>query len=158
MPITTGKAILLGGLAVGVLDGLDATVFFGLAYGVSPLRVFQSVAAGLLGREASQKGGVPTFLLGLALHFAIATTIAAIYVLASRRATVLARRPVPFGLLYGAFAHLVMSYVVIPLSRATPGTFAMPIFLNGVLGHAFLVGLPAALAARAAYAPRPATA
>lgn len=152
MPLETGSAILLGGLAVGILDGLDAVIFFGLKFKATPIRVFQGVAAGLLGKEAA-KGGVPTFLLGLGLHFLIATIIAAIYVLASRRAPALARHAVPLGLLYGAFTHLVMSYVVVPLSAAPSGAFSLPVFLNGILGHAFLVGLPAALAARAA-APR----
>ena len=56
------RALVYGGAAVGVLDGLDAIVFWGLR-GASPIRVFQGVAAGLLGRD-SFAGGVPTFLLG----------------------------------------------------------------------------------------------
>ena len=66
--------ILYGGLAVGVLDGLFAFVFYGAMLGVKPLVIFQSVAAGLLGR-ASYGGGVPTFLLGLFMHFIVAFTI-----------------------------------------------------------------------------------
>ena len=40
------RAILLGGLIVGALDGLDAIIFFGLR-GVSTIRIFQAIAAGL---------------------------------------------------------------------------------------------------------------
>ena len=47
------RAILWGTLAVGTLDALDAIVFFGLR-GVTPLRIFQSIASGLLGRAAYQ--------------------------------------------------------------------------------------------------------
>ena len=68
-----GRAILFGTLAVGVLDLADALIFFGLR-GARPIRIFQSIAAGLLGR-ASFSGGVPTALLGVILHFFIAFLI-----------------------------------------------------------------------------------
>lgn len=70
--------IVYGGLIVGILDGLFAFVFYGMILGVKPLRIFQSVAAGLLGR-ASYEGGVATFSFGLLLHFVVATCIAAVY-------------------------------------------------------------------------------
>jgi hypothetical protein len=47
-------------------------------------------------------------------------------------------------------AYFVMSYIVIPLSAASQGPFSFPVFVNGILIHAFGVGLPAALFARAA--------
>ena len=43
--------IVYGGLAVGVLDFLDANLFFGLWYGAKPMRIWQGVASGLIGRE-----------------------------------------------------------------------------------------------------------
>ncbi|HYX71332.1 MAG TPA: hypothetical protein VE732_01055, partial [Nitrososphaera sp.] len=76
------NTILYGGLAVGILDGLFALIFYGLILGVQPMRIFQSVASGLLGR-ASFEGGVPTFLLGILLHFVVASCIAAVYYVAS---------------------------------------------------------------------------
>ena len=141
------ETILYGGLAVGVLDGLFALAFYGLVLGVPALRIFQSVAAGLLGR-ASFEGGTRTFLLGVLLHFCVATCIAAVYYAASLKLPVLLRRAVPCGLAYGLLAHLVMNYVVIPLSAATPGRFSLRTFLPAFIAHAFLVGLPVALAAR----------
>lgn len=139
--------ILYGGLIVGVLDGLFALLFYGLVLGVKPARVFQSVAAGLLGR-ASFEGGTRTFLLGVLLHFVVATCIAAIYYAASLKLPLLIRRPVVCGLAYGLLAHLGMNYVVIPLSAATPGPFSLRTFLPAFIAHAFLVGLPIALLAR----------
>ena len=139
--------ILYGGLVVGVLDGLFALVFYGLILGVKPLRIFQSVAAGLLGR-ASFEGGVKTFLLGVLLHFVVATCIAAVYYAASLMLPVLIRHAVVSGLIYGMIAYLVMNYVVIPLSAATPGRFSWHTFLPAFIAHAFLVGLPLALLAR----------
>ncbi len=89
------RAIALSALTVGVLDGLDAIVFFGLR-GVSPLRIFQAIAAGLLGRAAF-RGGLPTAVLGTMLHFSIALAIVAVYYLVSRRIAALTRRPLMWG-------------------------------------------------------------
>jgi uncharacterized membrane protein (GlpM family) len=150
--MTTRKALALGTLVVGTLDILDAFIFFGLR-GASPVRILQSIAAGLLGREAFQ-GGVGTALLGAALHFTIAFAIVGLYFLASRRAPVLIRHAIVFGLLYGIVAYFVMNYVVIPLSAANRGPFSLPVFVNGILIHMFGVGLPAALFARAAMEDR----
>ncbi|MET0400246.1 MAG: hypothetical protein ABW277_25880 [Longimicrobiaceae bacterium] len=58
--LTPGMAVLLGTLAVGVLDLLDPLVFFG-ARGVPPVRILHSIASGLLGRAAFA-GGLPTAL------------------------------------------------------------------------------------------------
>jgi hypothetical protein len=146
--LTPVSALLLGGLTVGVLDGLYAVVVWALR-GVSPLRVFQGVAAGLLGRP-SFEGGVPTFLLGLGLHFFIATVVVTVYLLASRRLAFLTRHPVVCGLAYGVAVHLVMGFVVIPLSAITRGPFQPLMFWSGLAAHAVFVGLPAAFVARAA--------
>ncbi|HEU0054890.1 MAG TPA: hypothetical protein VFQ39_17010, partial [Longimicrobium sp.] len=137
-------------LAVGVLDITDALVFFGLR-GAAPVRVLQSIAAGLLGREAFQ-GGVGTAALGLFLHFFIAFCIVVVFWLASRAIPALARQPFVYGPLYGVAVYLVMNQVVLPLSAVTPATGPkpLPVLINGVLIHILGVGLPAALAARAA--------
>jgi uncharacterized membrane protein YagU involved in acid resistance len=142
--------ILYGGLVVGILDGLFALIFYGLIRGAKPTRIFQSVAAGLLGRPAAHEGGTKTFLLGVLLHFVVATCIAAVFYLASRLLPVLIRHAVVSGLMYGMIAYLVMNYVVVPISaiRRSPGPIRLPIFLTEILGHAFLVGLPIALLAR----------
>ena len=46
------ETIVYGGLAVAILDGLFAFVFYGLILGAKPLRIFQSVAVGLLGADS----------------------------------------------------------------------------------------------------------
>jgi hypothetical protein len=140
------RTILLGGLVVGVLDILDAFIFFGIR-GVGPERILHSIAAGLLGREAAVAGGIPTALLGLLLHFVIATGIAATCYLASRWIPLLVRHPVFTGMLYGIAVFFVMQLVVVPLS-ATAGGGGLPsgaVLVNGLAIHALGVGLPAAL-------------
>jgi hypothetical protein len=145
------RPLILGALAVGTLDILDAFVFFGLRNGASPIRILQSISAGVLGRDAFQ-GGLGAAALGLLLHFFIATVIVVVYYVASGRLHALVRRPVVYGLLYGVAAYTVMNFVVVPLSAAGSGIRMppWPVALNGVLIHAFGVGLPSALAARAA--------
>jgi hypothetical protein len=144
------ETILYGGLVVGILDLLFAFIFYGLILGAPPLRIFQSVAAGLVGRTAAYEGGVKTFVLGILLHFVVAACIAAVFYSATRIFPALLRYAVVSGLIYGMIAYLGMNYVVVPLSaiRRSPGPKKLPIFLTEIIGHAFLVGLPLALLAR----------
>lgn len=150
--LTRAQALLFGTLTIGVLDALDAFVFFGLR-GVSPIRILQSIASGVLGRAAYQ-GGIQTALLGALLHFVIAFGIMATYYVTSRFVSVLARRPWLFGPLYGIAAYAVMNLVVVPLSAAVVGSGPTPpaVLANGLLIHMFGVGLPSALFTRAASA------
>jgi len=141
------RAIVAGGLIVGVLDALDALVAYKLAFGMTPVTIYQFVASGLLG-QAAYSGGAGTALLGLAIHFLIAFTAAALFVLGSERLPQLRRDAVGWGLAYGLVVFAVMSFGVIPLSRIPPSTPSLPLFLNGLVGHALLVGLPISLAAR----------
>jgi hypothetical protein len=146
------RLLLLGGFVVGALDALDAVVFFGLR-GVAPARIFQSIAAGLLGRQAFQ-GGPGVVALGVALHFLIALLIVITCYLMSGGLRILIDRPWICGPVFGLGAYGVMNYVVIPLSATRAGAFAWPVFLNGIGIHMAGIGVPSALFARAARAPR----
>jgi len=142
--------IPLGGLLIGIFDPLFAFIFYWLILGVPPLRIFQSVAAGVLGRPAAIAGGVRTFLLGILLHFVVATCIATVYFIATQFLPVLVRHAVISGLIYGVMAYFGMKYIVLPLSAiGQRGTLPrLPILLTELIGHALLVGLPVALLAR----------
>ncbi len=143
------SAILVGGSLVAVLDGLNAIVAYRLVLGLDPVQIYQFVASGMLGPSA-YSGGLPAALLGVAVHCAVSFSAAAAYVLASRRFRSLIERPLASGLLFGVGVFAFMNYVVIPLSQIEPGPFSLPLFLNGVIGHALFVGLPIAYAARRA--------
>ena len=98
--ITRARAsdtIPLGGLLIGLFDLIFAFTFYGLILGVPLLRIFQTVAAGVLGRPRSYAGGVRTFLLGIVLHFVVATCIATVYYLATLVLPVLIRHPIVSG-------------------------------------------------------------
>ena len=144
------STILYGGLVVGVLDLLLAFTLYGLILRVPPLRIFQSVAAGVIGRTAATEGGIRTFFLGILLHFIVATCIATVYYLASLLLPVLIRKAVLSGLIYGIIAYFGMKYVVVPLSAiGQSGRLPrLPILLTELVGHALLVGLPIALLTR----------
>ena len=142
--------MIAGGLVAGTFDITYACVFWGVKAGVSPERIFQSVAAGLLGR-ASFSGGARTAALGLFLHYFIATTMSVVYYLASRWWPGLYRRPLFFGPAYGALLYLTMNYVVLPLSRALPSSKNLLWIILSVFVHMFLIGTPIALFTRKAH-------
>jgi phage shock protein PspC (stress-responsive transcriptional regulator) len=143
-----GLAILCGTLVVGTLDALDAIIFFGVR-GATPVRIFQSIASGLIGRDAFQ-GDNRTAWLGVVLHYLIAFLIVLVFFLISRRVRFLIEHPIVSGLAYGIAVYFTMNHLVIPLSAAVQGPFSLPVFANGILIHIFGVGLPAALFARMA--------
>jgi hypothetical protein len=138
------QAIALGALVVGTIDAIDAVVFFGLR-GAVPLRIFQSIAAGAIGRDAARAGGWGTASLGLFFHYLVALGIVATYIVASRAIPVLARRPVVCGIVYGVGAYFFMNLVVIPLSAIGRQPFTTGPLVNGLLIHAFGIGLPTAM-------------
>jgi hypothetical protein len=150
--VSTRAALLFGTLTVGTLDILDAIVFFGVRNHVAPIRIFQSIAAGLLGRAAFS-GGVRTALLGALLHYFIAFSIVAVFLVLSRTIPLLRQRAVVSGILYGIGVYLFMNFVVLPLSNAGRGPFVLPVVINGVFIHVLGVGVPAALFARATRIP-----
>lgn len=140
------KVIAGAGLLVGTLDILEAIIFYGLR-GISPTRILQGIAFGLIGRAAFTQGS-RSAALGLLLHFVIATTWAAIYLLVSRRHP-LSRHPWIYGTLYGIIVYILMNYVVLPLSHVglRPLPPLLPLF-NGVGALIVCIGLPLAFIAR----------
>ena len=109
--------VVLGGAAAGALDIAYAIVFWWFRNRVPPVRILQSVAAGLLGRPA-YAGGLPTAILGLALHFLIALCAAAVFSLAAGSWPLLRRRPLASGAVYGLLVWVVARRG--PLSRFPP--------------------------------------
>lgn len=144
----TLPAIFWGGLVAGTLDIIAACVYLWIRANVSPVRVLQSVAAGLLG-PSSYTGDAKTAVLGLALHFLIATTAAALFYFASRKLRFMIEQPVTWGLVYGVLVYLFMNFVVLPLS-ALPQRGAPPLSSRviNLLIIMFCVGLPISLIVR----------
>jgi hypothetical protein len=140
------KVIAGATLLVGTLDICDAFIFYGLR-GVSPTRILQGIASGVLGRAAFGMGS-RSALLGLFFHFFIAFSATTVFLLASRRLP-LVGHPFLFGTLFGVALYCVMNYIVLPLSkiglRPTPPLIPL---LNGVAALVFCIGIPLAFIAR----------
>ena len=141
------QPIFWGGLIAGTLDITAAFLTAWFRSGVAPVRVLQFISSGLLGTEA-YAGGAKTAVLGLALHFLIATVATAVFYLASRSLLFLIERPIIMGLLYGVVVYLFMNYVVIPLSFIAQRPATMSGRIIGVLTIMFCVGLPIAVIVR----------
>jgi len=143
--LSPARAILYGTLVVGTLDIVDAFVFFGLRSGTPPARILQSIASGWLGR-AAYTGGAGAAALGAITHYFIAFGIVVTYFVASRRVAVLTRHPIACGIVYGVLVYLFMNRVVIPLSAIGAASWpVLPVLANGLLIHAFGIGIPSAI-------------
>ena len=140
------KVIAGATLLVGTLDSFDAFIFYGLR-GVTPTRILQGIASGVLGRAAFAMGH-RSALLGLFCHYFIALSATTVFLLASHKLP-LASHPFLYGALFGVALYVVMNYIVLPLSkiglRPTPPLIPL---INGVAALIFCIGIPLALIAR----------
>src|SRR5580693_5808421 len=131
-------AIGVGGGIAGTLDLLQACILFGWDI---PL----AIAGGLLGPQAFQ-GGAETYVLGVALHFFIACTAAAVYYGASLKLTFLREHPLVCGLFFGAAVEDFMRFVVLPLSALhAKGPYKLNDLILGLAVHMVVVGLPVSI-------------
>lgn len=128
------RAIATGGLALGAADIIFAMTFWYAKAGVPPFRIFQSIAAGLLGRAAFA-GGMASTALGALAHFGIATAMVAVYYLVARRYAALVRRPWRHGAVYGLVLYAAMNYIVVPLSAAPRAKPDLAWQLSSVVAH-----------------------
>ena len=147
------RTVALGALTIGTVDILWAMANSAFN-GRGPIWVFQSVAGGLHG-SATFQGGFGTAVQGMLIHYFIASCVMTTYFLAGRRVPALTRYPAVCGIAYGIAVYVVMYQIVLPLSayHSKGITWGVPL-AKGLFIHMFGVGLPAALAARAAAAAR----
>jgi len=144
-------------LVCGTLDISDAMVYYALRFHVAPERLLQNIASHLIGRSAFS-GGLRDAVLGLALHYLIATFWIATFVMAAQHVTILFERPILCGALYGMFIYCVMNFLILPFTR-NASAFSPDIFslVNGVMALVVFMGILVALLNRR-FAPPPLTA
>ncbi|HMH68674.1 MAG TPA: hypothetical protein VK519_12235 [Pinirhizobacter sp.] len=117
------------------------------SFGVTPIQVFQSIASGIEGRPAFE-GGMGSAVFGAVLHWAISLVFAGVWVAAAQRSATLSRHFVPWGIVYGLVAYVVMNWIVLPLSAAPFQTTHVPWRMAmSISFHLFLFGLPIAAVA-----------
>lgn len=142
------RTILSAGLVAGTLDLTLAIVYFAITVHAPFTAVPKAVASGLLGARAFQ-GGIPTALLGIAIHYFIALTVADVYYAASLRIKFLNRQPLLSGAAYGIAVYLVMQYIVLPLSaRPHSRSNGHAWLVANVASHIFFIGITIALITR----------
>ena len=139
--------ILWGGLIAGTMDIAAANVTYKIRNNILPARILQSVASGLLGKDA-YTGGLATAALGLFLHFLIAFIWTTVFYLASRKIPWLIQHAVIAGILYGMFVQQFMQQVVLPLSAFHKAPFNLTALIIGLITHIVCVGLPIALSVK----------
>jgi hypothetical protein len=152
---TAARRILLAGAVVALLDITFAYVYFALVLRLVPglQGVFQSIAAGLLGRDAFQ-GGPAAAALGAVLHVFIAYAWTCIFFAAVRsweglrRAVRTTTGAAVVGLVFGMIIWVVMDLVVLKLSRARSLPPSNPRFWINLAQHAVMIGLPVVLIVR----------
>jgi hypothetical protein len=137
--------IVSAGLIAGILDIISAFVIAEIK-GMGSTRMLQGIASGLLGAR-SFEGGMATAGLGLAIHFLIAFTAAAVFYVSSRQIDFLTRHAVVSGLLYGIAVYVFMYWIVVPL-RFPSVHHSVSRDVTAVIIHMILIGLAIALVVR----------
>jgi hypothetical protein len=136
------RGILLGGFFAGLADFIYPTVRTVMSGG-EWTRPWKGVAGGLLG-QAARDGGLEMAALGVALHFFICLSGAALLYLLVSRVKFLPRQWIVLGILYGIAVLLTMNYVILPLSAIGHGIYPLEKLHIHAFWHIVLVGLPTA--------------
>jgi hypothetical protein len=142
----TLSRLILTGLVTGVVDGLFSSVLSAVFYHSTVRRLFQGVAATLLGNKAFDSG-TPSAVVGVLMHFGVAFGWSAVFLFLVMRSTwiegLLTSRygVVKVASLYGPFIWLVMSLAVIPLLVHRPPAIGIRWWIQ-LVGHIPFVGIP----------------
>jgi hypothetical protein len=124
---STLKTSIYAGLAAGTVDiGAACTI-----NQVGPVPILRFIASGLLGTPLPHEPWV--YCLGMVLQWLMSIIIAAIFVSAAARIAALSRRWIASGIAYGAVVYFVMTFVVVPLSRAKSGHVTWTSFAENLL-------------------------
>lgn len=139
-------------LVTAAWDFVCASALSVLAYHTPAARVWQGVAATVLGPRALE-GGATAVAVGIALHLAVALTWSVLFLLALRAwpglrgALASPAGALAVAAVYGPFIWLAMSLVVIPLATGRPPRFGVRWWVQ-VGAHVPFVTIPLVFTAR----------
>lgn len=140
------RRFVRAGVTTAVCDAIFSSVLVSVFYKSTVMRLWQGVAATLLG-QASFNGGTRTMLIGLAMHVCVAFTWSGVFLVAVMGSSTIRRNLLrPGGMLttaiaYGPLIWLVMSFVVIPLATHRPPTINFRWWVQ-CFGHIPAVAMP----------------
>lgn len=143
----TSSAILKTGFIVGSFDMLLAFANAWWSAGISPMRVLQFIASGLLGENAFR----PSYgivLLGLVIHFFIAFFWTVLFFIIYHHYKRIVRPPFLQGFFYGLFIWFVMNVLVLPLTNVPTSDFQWFGAIKGMVILIIAIGLPLVYFAR----------
>ena len=135
------KTVILSWLLVGSLDILAALIRFYANTGKDPLIVLKYIASAVFGKVA-YTGGTMMAVYGLLFHFLIAFIWTVFFFFIYPRLRMLSWNRLVTGILYGIFIWLIMSHVVVPLSKASTGHFKWKEAIIAALILIGAIGLP----------------
>ena len=145
---SAGKNILLTALLAGTLDALGAII----VYNVNPERMFKHIASGAIGKEIAFSGGMEIVLLGIAIHYFIASSWTTLFFVGYRKSKI---QSIPWplaGILYGAVIWVCMNLVVLPhLSTIPMPDFTFAGVAKGMSILIVMIGLPVSFMANRFY-------
>jgi hypothetical protein len=141
------RTSIYAGLIAGTVDiGAACTI-----NQIGPVPILRFIASGLLGTPLAHEPWV--YCVGLILQWIMSIIIAAIFVFAAGKIPALLRRWPAAGIAYGIVVYFVMTFVVVPLSRARSGHVTMTSFVENLLAM-ILFGLIVAYIAKRGAAKR----
>lgn len=117
-------AILLTGFTAGTLDIVAACVQFYSKTGRGPEPVLRYIASGVFGRRAFTGSSFTMSAWGLFFHFLIAFGLTVFYFMLYSKWPWLEKNKWLAGVLYGIFAWVVTTMIIVPLSLVQPGPFS----------------------------------
>jgi hypothetical protein len=137
------RSIIIAGLVITVVGGLDQTIFAVLMQHVTPMIFFQYIASAFIGLTAFA-GGYTTALLGLLIHIVVAFVVAGVFILAASMIRFLRRTVFVSALIYGAAVGFI-SGVLLPFTAAPKLPVTTLAVVHGLVADALFIGLPLAL-------------
>lgn len=143
-------AILLTGLVAGTLDITAACTQYYINTGKGPGGVLRYVACGIFGKEAFT-GGTTMAAWGLLFHYLIAFGLTVFFYWLYPGISWLGKNKIAAGLLYGIFAWLITTQVIVRLSNVPKGPFVLSKAIIAAVILMFCIGMPISLMANKHY-------
>ena len=151
LPASRGTAILITGLVAGTLDIIAAGIQFYIRTGRGPEPVLRYIASGVFGKDAFAGATTGMALWGLLFHYIIAFGLTIFFFIIYPKIAWVRRQPVLAGIVYGIFAWIVTTQVIVPLSLVNQGPLQLKQALIAVGILIICIGLPISLLANKHY-------
>jgi uncharacterized membrane protein YagU involved in acid resistance len=98
---------------------------------IGPGPILRFIASGLLGTPLPHE--IWVCCLGMGLQWTMSIIIAALFVIAATKIPALLRRWIAAGIAYGIVVYFVMTFVVVPLSKAKAGHVTLSSFVENIV-------------------------